>query len=684
MSKPRQKGPNGQARFRSSDDRTGAVWMGLLLAVTTLAVYWPVSGHKFVDYDDQAYVTENGYVLRGITWDGMCWAFTNLQAGFWQPLTWLSHMLDCQLYGLRAGGHHLTNLLLHLGNTVLLFALLRRMTGALWRSAMVAALFALHPLHVESVAWVAERKDVLSTFFGFLSLIFYVRYAERVRARSRGQGAGGKNAYFLLLIPYFLSFLFFVCGLMSKTMVVTLPVVMLLLDWWPLERVSRFKIQDSSSGTLAMHDARASTFDLRLLWRLVREKAPFFGASLLCGLLTVYAEKGVGALSTAAALPIRSRVANVVVSCVRYLEQTVWPRDMAVFYPYPKWIGSGSVVAALVIVVVSWMAMGMGWRRRYVAVGWLWYVVTWLPVSGLIPVGAHSRADRYTYVPLIGVFIVVVWGGCEVLARWRVPKVVTGAIVGVILAACLVQTRHQLAYWQDTGKLFRHALAVTEENDVAHNSLGTDLIERGDIDEAVGHFRAALQINPESADSYNNLGVVLSRKGQAEQAMASFRRAIEINPNHVQALNNLGHELATKGQYTEAIACYQTALRSRPDQADIHVNLGNAFMALDNTDDAIRQYRESLRFAPDSPEAHNNLGRALAMRGELDEAIFHFSEAVRANPDFAGAHFNLGNAYALQGRRQEAIAQFREALRLEPDLVEAKQQLRALGVQTLE
>ena len=367
--------------------RPATVLIYLILSSLAAAVFLPALRCEFLNYDDPVYVTANAHVVRGLDWESVRWAFTNLAAGFWHPLTWLSHMLDCQLFGLKAWGHHLTSLALHLANTLLLFTLLLRLTQAAWRSAIVAALFALHPLHIESVAWVAERKDVLSTFFGFLALNAYARYAQ-------ADGQRAARAYAMALF-------WFACSLMSKAMLVTLPVLLLLLDLWPLKRLN--------SGVTCSH-----------IVRLLVEKAPFFALSFLTGLLTVHAEKSVGAVSIADQRPLTVLASNATLSCWHYLWQMIWPARLAVFYPYPGSFPLGLVLlGAGMLVAVSAFALRLAWRRPYVTVGWFWYLIALLPVSGLIQVGSHSRADRYTYVPLVGILVLLVWAACELTGRWR-------------------------------------------------------------------------------------------------------------------------------------------------------------------------------------------------------------------------------------------------------------------------
>ncbi len=429
------------------------IWLILITAV--LLVYWQVGDHEFINYDDNVYITDNAQVQKGLTSKGIIWAFTTSHTGNWHPLTWISHMLDCELYGLNPRGHHLTNVLLHMANAILLFVVLRWMTGAIWRSGLVAALFALHPLHVESVAWAAERKDVLSTFFWLLTMVAYVHYVNR---------PGGKR-YLLVLVTFFL-------GLMAKPMLVTLPFVLLLLDYWPL---NRFKpravtgsVEDQSLGFQSSGD------DKLPILKAVMEKTPLFLMSLFSCVVTVMAQQEAGAISTLEIVPFKLRIANGLVSFVAYMGKMIWPQDLAVFYPHPIsdlqiW---KPVAAGLFLLIVSTVALWVAQRCRYVLVGWLWYLGTLVPVIGLVQVGEQAMADRYTYVPLIGLFIVVVWGFADLVKGWRSRRWVVSVSAAVMVLALMAGSWLQVAHWKSSVKLFKHALDATSNNYVAHYNLG--------------------------------------------------------------------------------------------------------------------------------------------------------------------------------------------------------------------
>jgi tetratricopeptide (TPR) repeat protein len=629
-------------------------------------VFWPSVSNGFVNLDDPLYACENVHVLSGLTWQGIGWAFTNLDAGLWHPLTWLSLMLDCQMFGLRAGGHHLVSLLLHATNTLLLFLCFQRMTGATWRSAAMAVLFALHPLHVESVAWISERKDVLSTFFWMLALLAYTVYVEQSKAGGKESTSSirfhASRFTFHVSPCYLLSLFFFCCGLMSKTMVVTLPFILLLLDWWPLQR---FQLKTQNSR-------------LKILGPLLLEKLPFLAAAFLCSLLTLHAVKGVGALPGVAQFPVGDRISNAVLSFVRYLAQTVYPVDLAVYYPYPKTFPFGPVIgAALLGLTASALLLWAARQRPYLAVGWLWYVVTLLPVIGLVQVGGHSRADRYTYVPLIGLFLLVVWAAHDFTKRWRYQVVCLAAAAVLVFSVCLVLTRRQIGYWKDSETLLRHALAVTGDNSMAQNNLGVALIKQGQLDEAVARLQDAIRLAPNYAEAYNNLGTALAMQGRLDEAIARFQESLRLQPHHAQAHNDLGAALGRQGRLDEAIAHLQEAVRLAPDLADARCNLGDALAAKGRFDEAIAQYQQAIQLNPNYPDTHNHLGIALSSKGRLDEAIGHFRQALRLNPDYAEARGNLGAALGRMGRLDEAIYHLQEAVRLKPDYAGAQKNLRA-------
>jgi tetratricopeptide (TPR) repeat protein len=626
----------------------------LFLIVGILAVFWQVRTHEFLKYDDQIYITNNPPVKTGLTLKGLIWAFSTTHAGNWHPLTWLSHMLDCQLYGLKPAGHHLTSLLLHTVSTLLLFLVLKRMTGALWGSSFVAALFALHPLHVESVAWAAERKDVLSTLFWMLTMWAYVRYAERP----------GLKRYLLVL-------LWFVLGLLSKPMLVTLPLVLLLLDYWPL---GRFQFGQPSghhqSNTAKLKDSGDSR---SFVLRLVLEKVPFFALAAISSFVTFLAQRSGGAVTPLESLPLESRVANALVSYGSYIGKMIWPDRLAVFYPYPDvlslWQAAG---AGLLLGCISLLVILAARRRPYLMVGWLWYLGTLVPVIGLVQVGEQAMADRYTYVPLIGLFIILAMGVPDLLSGWRYRRIVMAISASLLLLILMIVTWIQVGYWQNGVTLFEHSLKVTPNNSISQFSLGIALNDQGKPQEAIVHYAEALRFKPDNVEAHYNLGVAVAQQGKIQEAIAHFTKALEIKPDHANARNNLGVILASQGRTKEAITHYTEALRIDPNNAYAHNNLGLILAQQWKNQEAVVHYTEALRLEPDYAEVHNNLGVALAQQGKNQEAIAHFIKALQIKPDYANAHNNLGIALAQQGRNQEAIGHFAQALRINPEYAEAR------------
>jgi tetratricopeptide (TPR) repeat protein len=621
-----------------------ALLISLALIAGIVAIYARVWHHDFVSYDDTKYVGENSIVLAGLTSRGVAWAFTTGTDANWFPLTWLSHMLDVQLYGMNAGGHHLTNLLLHIVSTLLLFGVLYWMTGGLGRSAFVAALFAVHPLHVESVAWVAERKDVLSTVFLMLTLWAYVWYVRGPR-----------------MSRYALVFLSFALGLMSKPMLVTLPFVLLLLDVWPLGRMDRSRNQRSVAMTL------------------VREKLPLFALAIASSVVTFFVQRAGGAVARLDALPFSLRVANALVSYVAYIGKMLWPTKLAAFYPYPQSLSPALVLGAIVILIgVSVVVIRARLRYPYLLVGWLWYLGTLVPVIGLVQVGNQAMADRYTYVPLIGLLIMVAWGIPDVLARWRYRTIALPAAAGLVIVACTITARGQVSYWRNSTTLFTHALAVTRDNHIAENNLGRALAGDGKVAEAIVHYNEALRIKPQFATAHTNLGAALMKQGKVDEAIAHFSEGLRLKPEFAEAHSDLGAALASKGRIAEAIAQYTEAVRLKPDFVEARSNLGLTLAGQGKLDEAITQYNEALRLKPSFADVHNNLGFALASRGKVDEAIAHYKEAVRLNPDFALAHMNLAVTLSGQNRVDEAIREFREVVRITPGNEMARRALEQL------
>jgi protein O-mannosyl-transferase len=613
------------------------VGLALVIVAATLAVYAQVWHHDFVVYDDPKYVTANEHVRAGLARDSLVWAFTAIHDANWFPLTWMSHMADVQWFGLHAGSHHLTNVFIHAASAVLLFAALRRMSRARWPSALAAALFALHPLHVESVAWVAERKDVLSGLFWMMTLVGYAHYV----------GRPGRWRYLLVAVPFAL-------GLLSKPMVVTLPFVLLLLDAWPL---GRLRLESGATGVAP----------------LFVEKLPLLFLTGASAAVTLVAQNTGGAIVELSRLPFGSRAENALVSYAAYVVSYVWPARLAVFYPFPPAIPWWQIGATVVGFVA---ASALVWRRAtaspYLAVGWCWYVGTLVPVIGLVQVGSQARADRYTYIPAVGLSIMLAWGMAELAhrrPRARAPMAVLGAAV---VAACIPLTWSQVRTWLDSETLFRHALAVTSNNYLATDGLGVVLGSQGRMEDAVALFEEAVRIEPDYAESRSNLGAALLGQGRAAEALPHLLHAVRLNPTLYEARVNLAACYRELGQPAAAALAYEEAVRRRPGDAAAQSGLGMMLAAQGRMEEGIVHLRESVRLAPTSADGHYDLARALLGLGRAQEAAAEFSETLRLHPDFAEAHFGLGGILARQDRIQEAIAEYGTAVRLAPGFVRAR------------
>ncbi|HWF18981.1 MAG TPA: tetratricopeptide repeat protein [Verrucomicrobiae bacterium] len=630
-----------KAELNSLDEHRQVRLICIALALGTLFLYCPVLGHDFITFDDWAYVLANPHVRDGLSLSGISWAFAGgSYSGNWHPLTWISHMVDCQLYGLdHPGGHHFTNVLFHIANTLLLFVLLKRMTGALWRSAAVAALFAWHPVHVESVAWIAERKDVLSAFFWLLTMLAYVRYA----AESQAKGRRTKTYYTMALIGFAL-------GLMSKPMVVTLPFVLLLMDYWPLKR----GMDPQTPGDLQWAQ-----------WKpLVREKLPFIALSFISCVVTFISQKEGGAVSTLAQVPFWIRLFNTQISYVLYLGKIIWPTKLAILYPLEPLPGWMWIASCAVLLIISSLALIMMRRCPWLFTGWFWFLGTLVPVIGLVQVGRQLIADRYTYLPAVGIFIAVVWGCGEFLAR--VPRLRPMAIVAGAMGLCICMgiTENQLGYWKDSVTLFTHALAVARPNTTALNCLALGLERQHKMEEAMAKYKIALQIEPQSFATFHLMGLNLASRGNYQDAVECYNHALSFKDDPTIRYN-LGNALAAQGKYAEAEAQYTQAIRADPDSADLHNNLGAMLARRGLLDEAMRHFQAALRLQPNYPEAQDQLAALFQKQGRLDLARIHYAEAIRLKPDFAHAQLKLGYVMAQQGDIEAAIPHFQKAITLE-------------------
>ena len=627
----------------------------VLLALAVFAVFGQTVRYEFVNLDDDLYVYQNPVVVKGLTFQGISYVFTHQMCDFYHPLTMLSLMLDNQIYGLNAGGYHLTNVLLHAATTVLLFLVLRRITGthtdknagvaatqagALWPSAFVTAMFAIHPLRVESVAWVTERKDVLSGLFFVLTLWAYVRYTR----------------ISFSLVRYLMVVFLFALGLLSKPSLVTLPFLLLLLDYWPLARM----------------EPAAPRFASIVLRPLIIEKIPLFalsGASCVTTLLTQQ-----HLLATVGDLPLLPRLGYAAVSYVVYLGQMFYPGGLAVIYPFPqKGLPLPEIVLSLALMAgISAGALALRRRHPYLVVGWLWYLGMLVPMIGLVHAGTVARADRFTYLAQIGVYIMLAWWVKDLAVSRRYDRRILGAGALSVIAVLMVCAWKQTSFWRTSESLWLHALACTSGNYVAHNNLGNALLQKGSVDEAIAHFQQALQIKPDYAKARFNFGNALLLKGSVDEAIAHYQIALQINPGYAEAHNNLGTALFQKGKVDEAITHFQQALQINPNDAEVHNNLGNALLQKGSVGEAIIHFQKALQINPGYAEACFNFGNALLQTGKVDEAIAHYQMALQIKPDYAKARNNLGYALFQKGQVDEAINQFQKALGIRPGLVEAQ------------
>jgi protein O-mannosyl-transferase len=589
------------------------------LAVVTFALYAQVIGHQFITLDDPTYIQENPMVNRGVTLAGLAWAFTTFHAANWHPLTWISHMIDCQLFGTNAGSHLLVNALIHVANTLLVFWFLLRTTQARWPSVLVAALFALHPLHVESVAWASERKDTLSTFFGLLSLIAYSRYAE-APAISR----------------YMWSAITLALGLLTKPMLVTWPFVMLLLDYWPLGRVNAQPARRSLGGR-----------GWPVVRGLVVEKIPLFALVAASAVMTLIAQSHGGAVRTLAAAPVALRLSIALVSYVKYLLLTFWPNNLAVYYPFAGILAWQIIGAASLLIGITVFCVSQRRIRPYLIVGWLWFLGTLVPVIGIVQVGGQIMADRYFYIPSIGLFIALVFGLADIAKSWRVAQSLSAGAAAAVLLILAMLTNAQIQRWHDSFTLFEHTLAVTPPN---------------------------LRIE-------HNLGVALGVSDRYDEAAAHFEKALQIDPNFYDGLVVMGVTRAHQGRLPEAIEYFRAAIRSQPDAPKARVQLAHALWNEKRDEAALEEMRRASQLAPKDPDVQADLGLALGLAGRIPEAIEQLHEALRLNPNSAEAHNNLGLALLASGKARESIPEFEAALRLKPELKSAADNLRRAQAQ---
>jgi protein O-mannosyl-transferase len=657
----------------------------LLLTVAVIIAFRQVNQCDFISYDDPLYVTENTHIMNGVTVDAVRWAFTNTYANFWHPLTMISLMLDDEFFGLNPRWYHLTNLLLHMANTLLLFSVFNRMTKAPWRSAFVAALFALHPLHVESVAWVAERKDVLSSFFWMLTLGAYIHYVEHPRFRS-----------------YLAVLTFLALGLMAKPMLVTLPFVLLLLDYWPLQRLqgagsgkrgagsenentslvaeplfaNKRKGKSSRKLTVQAIVQEEKPADGKYQWASVRplliEKMPFFAMAAISSIVTFFVQQKGGAVASLEVIPLGVRMANAFVSYIIYIGKTIWPNNLAVLYPYQGWLPFWHVLgAALLLVAVTTTVILKAKRFPYLAMGWLWFAGTLVPVIGIVQVGQQAMADRYTYVPLIGLFIMAAWGIPELLKNWRYRKEVLAEMSALILTCLFILTWAQAGYWRSNITLFSHALEATSDNYLIQENRGVAYAKLGNYSRAIEDYDRAIEINPKHVDTYNERGAAYAKLGNYSRAIEDYERAIGINPESVLSYVYRGAayiELANPGQ---ALSDYDRAIGIDPENPDGYANRGAAYDKLGNYRQAVSDFDRAIEINSEYAWAYNGRGASYAKLGNFSQANSDYDKAIEIKPEYAEAHYNRGVLYQGLGNHRQAIEDYSRAIEIKPDYVEA-------------
>jgi tetratricopeptide (TPR) repeat protein len=650
------------------------------LACLTVVVFWGAHQYEFVNLDDPEYITGNQSIQLGFTAEAVKWAFTSGYAANWHPLTWFSHMLDFKLFGLDPGPHHVVGLLIHTINVLLLFLVLKGSTGAAWRSAFVACLFAIHPLHVESVAWVSERKDVLSTCFWLLTTLAYIRYCRRPR-----------------IDRYLPVFILFGLGLMAKPMLVTLPFALILMDYWPLDRILRNAGQTDKKAKPA-EDA----FPKYKTNFLIGEKIPLVVLTAASSVVTFVVQKRGGAMDIRDYYALPVRIGNALISYSVYMLKMLWPANLASFYPHPAENVSilAAVLAAALLLGITFLVLKFGQIYKYLPVGWFWYLGVLVPVIGLIQVGEQAYADRYTYIPLIGLFIIIAWGVPQLISKWPAKDVVLTAASLAAIAGLSVRAYSQQQYWRNSVLLFEHSIRVTENNYQAHLYLAEPLRKEGRFHEAIYHSEECLKIRPDNTEALNSKGLAMMDLGRVDEAIGCFRKAVELKPNHYPSYANLGIALIEKGRYDEAITIYrkilpnfdlpdvhgslaralqrkgnkeealveyERLLSSDPLNASAHYSAGVLLAELGRNAEAVAHFRKALEIVPGSLEVHNSLGYVLAQQGQFDDAIQHYSEALQIAPAAAQIHINLGYVYVHQERLDLAAEEYAKALEIEPD-----------------
>ncbi len=690
------------SEIRSSSEKDvlrDTIIVCLILLILNTVAYWQVSKNEFTNYDDDVYVTQNPNVLSGLSSKSIHWAFTSTHASNWHPLTWISHMIDIEMFGLNPGPHHVINLLFHIANSILLFLVFKIMTGALRRSAFVAILFAIHPLHVESVAWIAERKDVLCAFFWLAAMYAYVRYTRKPNT----------PRYILVLV-------FFTLGLFSKPMIVTLPFVFLLMDYWPLKRLN---IEGKRlSSTEVEDDAEGRDVTENRLNRLLIEKIPFFMLTAASCVITFVAQKKGGAVLTLSAIPMTERIGNALLSYVGYLLKMVFPNDLSCFYPRPVVFPAWKVIGAtLFLVLITVLSIKLAKKQRYIITGWLWYLGTLVPVIGLVQVGEQVMSDRYMYLPLVGIFVIISWGIPVIFKNLKNRKTVFGLAAIILVLIFTAMTWKQTSYWKDNISLFQHAIRVDPENYLAQNNLGLTMYERGRYAEAEQYFKNAISVSPKYFRAYNNLGLAfMNQEGKLVDAVKSFSNALKIKPDYIDAHCNMGLALARAGQFDDAIKHLLIALQLDSNNAFIRQSLQKVRMAKEKVATLSKKDEKQQHLKKITAADHNNIGVDLARKGkykealthfnkaltlepdnvnamcnkglvlmnnenQLDEAMNYYKKALKINPEYFEAHFNLGLAFIRRGDRDNAISHFSKALLVAPNNESARNSIKKMIAQ---
>jgi Flp pilus assembly protein TadD len=649
--------PPAKDRISRLSEKKRLIVISLVLAVFTFIVYFQVTQNEFINLDDETYIINNKQIQNGLTVKGIIWAFTTGHAANWHPLTWISHMIDVQLFGLNPGGHHLINVLFHLANTVLLFFVLNRITQALWQSAFVAVLFALHPLHVESVAWASERKDVLSAFFWMLTMALYASYVSRPN-----------YGRFLAVL------LCFALGLMAKPMLITLPFVLLLLDYWPLRRLERNgpaqgikpslkKKKREEIPAISEPPDQPATTPWSSIRPLLSEKIPFFILAIFSSFITYFVQDV--AIQSYKSFPLSVRLSNAFHSYLIYIVKMVWPVNLAVFYPHPgSWPTYRVLVSILTVILFTVQAFRLRKKYPYVFVGWSWYVGTLVPVIGIVQVGIQSMADRYTYLPLIGLFIIIAWGLPDILKTWPYRKRVLIALTACCFLGVSLLTWRQVGYWRNNLSLYNHTLSITKSNFPIHITRGQAFFKLGMINEAIADFNKAIEINPQYDFSYNNRGSIYRFLGNTKQAMRDFDRAIDLEPREILGYYNRGLTYILLGDYQQAIRDLNKVIELAPRRAEAYNSRGMVYSHLGNYAQAIIDIDKAIELDPEEAKAFNNRGMVYGHLGNFTEAIKNINKAIELDPKYADAYFNRGIFYHKLGNLQQVVSDLRDAARL--------------------